>query len=49
MSFVDEYLGFVLSGDGLYKTVNGGLSWQKIMENSVVYDYTAESSVFHQN
>jgi len=48
MSFVDEYLGFVLSGDGLYKTADGGQNWQKIMENSVVYDYTAESSVFQK-
>lgn len=48
MSFVDEYLGFVLSGDGLYKTTDGGQNWQKIMENSVIYDHTIRSNTFQK-
>lgn len=46
MSFVDENTGFVLSGDGLYRTLNGGISWQKIMENKVVYENNTITNIF---
>ncbi len=38
MQFIDENVGYVATiGEGVYKTTDGGISWDKLLENTIHY------------